>query len=1070
VTDSGGAAGSDSLIATIGNLNPTANATFSTGGNEGDSLSFTSAPTDPGTADTFTYLWDFGDTATSTQQNPTHTYTDDGTFNVSLTVTDDDGGTDTESATVVVTNVVPVVSAGVSSTGPENTALSFTGTFTDAGSSDTHTFVWDFGDSSTDTTTLAPTHTYTAPGTYIVTLTVTDDDGGVASDTTSGVVTNTAPTVTMQSLSSAVEGTSIGYTGSFTDGGTGQTFVWDFGDGSTDTTTLTPSHAYADNGSFTVTFTVTDAGGLIASATDTQLVTNALPVVSTGTPPSGAEGSLLSFNGSFTDPGSADTHTYVWDFGDGGSNTSSLTPAHAYVDDGSYTVSLTVTDDDGGLAAATMTVTVANAPPTVSGLTVPATTDEGTLETMSATYADPGTVDAAALTYQWDFGDSSTDPNAGPVTHQWNDDGSFTVTVTVTDPQGATGTDTATIVVSNVAPTITSTAPLFAIENQLYTYSAAASDPGAADVLTWTADSGTPAWLSINGSSGVLDGSPPVGTEGSYPVTLTVTDDDGGADSQTFAVVVGFADLDEDLMADVWETANGLDPTDPSDASADPDLDGLTNLVEFLGGTDPNVFDGPSVPVLIAPIGDAEVAVTQPQLQLQNSTDNQGDVLTYTFELYDGLAMINLLFTTTVAEGVGTTEVPPDFVLSENTQYAWRASAADPYVSSVFSDLEIFFVNEFNEPPETPVLVGPIEGRGVDTLNPVFTWTDFADVDRDTGEFRFVLEKADGTLVADETVRIEAAERDSTHSLLDALEEDVAYVWRVLATDDHGLDGAWSEDGEFTVNTDNAAPTETLFLDPLDGDVLEEVSPVFVASEATDAEGGVLSYFFEVDTVDTFSSPDRAVGEIPASGTGTVEWDTAEDFVTLRDNTTWLARVRAVDDLGAVSAWDAIEFYVRGPNDPPAMPTLLAPENALSTEITTHSLVASHSVDPEGDAVHYEFRLASDAEGTDVVSEGLDIEAGAGPDGTEDQTSWQVELPGSGTWHWSARAVDELGAASEWADSWAIVVPDVEPPPDLVDACGDCEASFGSARGVRASAALLFAVFALFGTRRRRSA
>jgi hypothetical protein len=76
--------------------------------------------------------------------------------------------------------------------------VSFAGSFTDPGASDTHTIEWDFGDGGTATGTLTPTHVYAAPGNYTVTMRVTDDDGGVGLDAL--VVSVTAPASPIQDL------------------------------------------------------------------------------------------------------------------------------------------------------------------------------------------------------------------------------------------------------------------------------------------------------------------------------------------------------------------------------------------------------------------------------------------------------------------------------------------------------------------------------------------------------------------------------------------------------------------------------------------------------------------------------------------------------------------------------------------------------------------------------------------------------------------------------------------------------------------------------------------------------
>jgi hypothetical protein len=143
--------------------------------------------------------------AGATSYSETHQYLDDnptGTlsdiYGITVSITDDDTDSDTETTTVTVNNVDPVTTIDVLSQPnsqfilPKVHTLDFTGSFTDIGTQDTHTAIWDWGDMTSDSGlvtetdgsgTVTGSHVYIDPGLYTVTLTVTDDDGGHHSDT-----------------------------------------------------------------------------------------------------------------------------------------------------------------------------------------------------------------------------------------------------------------------------------------------------------------------------------------------------------------------------------------------------------------------------------------------------------------------------------------------------------------------------------------------------------------------------------------------------------------------------------------------------------------------------------------------------------------------------------------------------------------------------------------------------------------------------------------------------------------------------------------------------------------------
>lgn len=221
---------------------------------------------------------------------------------------------------------------------------------------------WDFGDGSPVITEREPTHTFPGPGTYPVTLTVTDADGQSNSFTLNQIV---EPVDFEFMPKNPKEGELITLINTTAGGDSGlvASSTWDFGDRSYTDYGMTVSKYYHDSNTYMPKLTITTKDGKTYQVSKPLKPVNIAPVVNAGYDVTVLGGQRYRGTSSIRDARD-DTHVCSWDFGDGTTSTASCHFDHAYpalekdAPDRIYTATLTVTDDDGGVGQDTVLITV----------------------------------------------------------------------------------------------------------------------------------------------------------------------------------------------------------------------------------------------------------------------------------------------------------------------------------------------------------------------------------------------------------------------------------------------------------------------------------------------------------------------------------------------------------------------------------------------------------------------------------------------------------------------------------------------------------------------------------------
>src|SRR5215217_7336265 len=300
--------------------------------------------TDFSTGSPTSWNWDLGNGTNATIQHPTTAYITPGTYTVVLTASNASGSntkTMVNYITIIPTPAIAFTSVDTSRSCVPKTVHFINQTVPNSGTG-TVTYSWDFGDGATSS--LAnPTHIYTSPGIYNVTL-VTVNGAGCTSVLTKNAYINAAPQADASFTTTNNISCTAPFTVNFTNTSSGAgSYIWDFGDGNT-STAASPSHTYTTTGAFTVKLIAISPAGCHDTLVQPAVVNignlAAAFSMSTGT-------ACINTPVSFTNMTTPSVGSVRWYFGDGNTSTQS-NPTHSYTTPGTYTVKLVATFNNCG--------------------------------------------------------------------------------------------------------------------------------------------------------------------------------------------------------------------------------------------------------------------------------------------------------------------------------------------------------------------------------------------------------------------------------------------------------------------------------------------------------------------------------------------------------------------------------------------------------------------------------------------------------------------------------------------------------------------------------------------------
>ncbi len=483
-------------------------------------------------ADITSWAWDFGDGVTNNQEYTNHIYSVSGSYQVTLTVIAASGCTASKSRTVVV-NPLPVAMFNTSVLTCENTPMYFDD-LSAAYAGHITEWTWDFGDGNTKQISYPANsdtyHTFSAPGSYIVKLSIISSEGCTA-ERVQTVVIDPAPVVNFD-VTNTCQGTQVHFNDLTQTNGAGSIkgWAWNFGDGASGSNDFSvlqnPEHTYQTTGTYQVSLTVSSANGCSSTLVKTVVITNA-PLVDFS-----FDNHCVASSIQFThSPGMdmANISALNWSFGDGITSTQA-DPQHLYNNPGDYIVTLKITNTSGCENTISHNITILPAPVANFSIDAPACSK------YKVSFTDQSSAPIGSIMrWEYNFGDGTSAvinyPENPCISHTYATYGMYNATLTVVT------NDNCSAITSKSIQILQSPLANFDFNSTCLDVPVQFNDLSQGNLISWAWDFNDPGSL-LNNSSTLQNPSHLFGQYGDYQVSLFVQSANGCHDTVTHTISI----------------------------------------------------------------------------------------------------------------------------------------------------------------------------------------------------------------------------------------------------------------------------------------------------------------------------------------------------------------------------------------------------------------------------------------------------------------------------------------------------------------------------------------------------